>query len=350
MRAHAVLRLLVTALLLLAVATPVLADRETATFFTDRGEKALKADDAPGAQEQFQRALEEDATYAPARFGLARALIAAEMREDGVTELKRAVAELGGDPAWKATLQSARKLLDDIDKSGAQLRSMIDAHVTDLVAFAKKWSKKDEDTAVGALRAALALSPGHPKASQMIESLGLSAKGPPESLFDGISTAGWMELAAPHWKVADGAIVGDVKDAAYIARSERMLEGDFDVLMEARLAEAYEGPSYFALAPAYDGQDGHYSFGLLKGKLLFQDDVDADTDREVYNANPAHDFEPEDWHVYELRFRGKQVTALLDGVEVAVDTERSDARKRGFVGLKCQHCRFEVRRIEFVPR
>jgi len=345
-----VLRLVLAVVLLLAVAAPVLADRETATFFADRGEKALKDQDASGAEEHFRRALEEDADYAPARFGLARALIAAEMREDGVAELKQAVTQLGGDPDWKATLKKARKLLDEIDRVGAELRGLVDAHVADLVSFAKKWMKKDVDAAVRALRAALRLRPGHAKAAQMIESLGLSAKGPPQSIFDGATLSGWVDMGPPTWKAENGVIVGDVKEGAYIDRSEAMFEGDFDVLMEARLLESYKGPSYFALCPTFDGRDGHYALGVLKGKFLFQEDVDADTDREFYNANPPHDFETEDWHVYELRFRGKRVVALIDGQQIAVDSERPDARSGGFIGLTCQDCRIEIRRVEVVPR
>lgn len=343
-------RVLLSAGLLVALAFPGHADRETAEFFADRGEKALKADDVSGAEEHFRRALEEDATFAPARFGLARTLIAAETRDDGIDELKRAVRELGTETSWKSAHAKARKLLDELDRSGVALRKLVDDHVAELVSFAKKWAKKDQDTAVRALRAALALAPGHPKAAEMIESFGLSAKGPPEPLFDGESMAGWMEMGPPTWKVDNGAIVGDVKDAAYIGRTERMFEGDFDVLMEARLAEAYDGPDFFALAPAHDGQDAHYSFGVLKGKLLFQEDLADGEDRELHNANPPNDFDPGDWHVYELRFRGSRVTALLDGEELAVDEERPESKMRGFVGLKCQHCRFEVRRVEVVPR
>lgn len=343
-------RLVLASLLLLAAALPTFADRETAKFFADRGEKALKDGDASAAEEHFRRALEEDGEFAPARFGLAQALIQAEQREDGITELKKSVAELGTDASWKSTQQKARKLLDELDRSGAALRALVDAHVEELVSFAKKWVKKDEDTAVRALWAALELQPGHPKASELIESLGHSPKGPPRPLFDGASLGGWMEMGPPRWKVEDGALVGDVKDGAYIGRTVQSHEGDFDVVMEARLAEAYDGPAYFALAPAFDGKDGHYSFGLLRGKLLFQEDVDPETDREVYDANPPHDFDPKAWHVYELRFRGTQVAALLDGEVIATDTERPDSRRGGFVGLKCQHCRFEVRRIEITPR
>ena len=344
------LRLFLAAAFLAAIILPAFADRATATFFSERGERALKEQDASGAEEHFRRALEEDAEFAPARFGLARALIAAEMRDDGLAELKQAVEELAGDPAWKATRRKARKLLDDLDRSGAALRALVDAHVDELVSFARKWTKKDADTAVRALRAALQLHPGHAKATELIEALGLSAKGPPRSLFAGAGIPGWMEMGPPTWKFERGVIVGDVKDGAYIGRTEEAFEGDFDVLMEARLTKSYEGPSYFALAPAYDGRDAHYSFGVLKGKFLFQEDIDADTDREFYNKNPPHQFGAEDWHVYELRFRGKRVIALVDGQQIAVDEERADPSGGGFIGLKVQNCQVEIRRVEVVPR
>ncbi len=345
-----VIRFFVVAALLLAVSLPALADRETAGFFADRGEKALQAKDASGAEDHFRRALEEDETFAPARFGLARALIAAEMRDDGVVELKLAVEELAGDPEWKSTLRKARKLLDELDRNGAALRALVDTHVEGLVALAKKWMKKDTETAVRALRSALSLRPGHAKASVMIESLGLSAKGPPRSLFDGSSMTGWMEMGPPHWKLEGGVIIGDAKDSAYIGRSEASFEGDFDVLIEARLAASHQGAPYFALVPAYDGRDANYSLGLLKGKFLFQEDVDADTERDFYNRNPPNDFEAEDWHVYELRFRGTRVIALVDGQQIAVDEERADPSGGGFIGLKVQDCRVEIRRVEVVPR
>jgi len=343
-------RHLLVAALLCVTALPVLADRETAVFFTDRGEKALKAGDGADAEAQFQRALEEDATYAPARFGLARAFLATEKRADGVSELKRSIEELRGVAEWKSTLGKAESLLDEVDRSGAELRALVDAHVEELVSFARKWLKKDEDIAVRALRAALALRPGHAKAAEMIESLGLSAKGPPRELFDGETLTGWIEMGPPRWEAKDGVITGNVEDAAYIGRTLESFEGDFDVRMEARLAEEHEGAPYFALCPAFDGKDGHYSLGLLRGKVLFQEDVAPETDREVYHANPPHDFEPTEWHVYELRFRGSTVTAFLDGTQLAVDDKRPDTRKGGFIGLKCQDCRVEIRSVQVTPR
>ncbi len=337
------------AALVACVAGLGLADRATAQFHAERGDKALKAGQAAEAEQHFTRALEEDATYAPARFGLARALLANGHRDQGLDELRAALDALGGEKAWKSDLAAARKLLDDTDRAGAELRAQVDAHVEALVAFARKWRKKDEAQAVRALRAALALRPGDEKAAALIEELGQSPKGPAVELFDGRSTTGWVAMTDQVWTASGGTLTGSTKTDPYIGRSERYVEGDFDVSVEARLLESFEGPDYFALAGASDGKDAHYVIGLLRGKLFFEEQRSGDDDRTFVNTAPAHDFDAAQWHRYEMRFRGDHVTAYVDGVELAADAERPASKRAGFVGLIVQNCKAEFRHVRFTP-
>jgi len=344
--------LFATALLVSLVATG-LADRDTAKFHSKRGESALKSKKHEEAVGHFRRALEEDEDYLPARFGLARGLLGSDQREEGVTELRALVAQLGDAEtakAWRKLKRDAGKLLGAVDRAGAELAKAVDAHANALVSFAKKWRKKDEDTAVRALRIALELRPGHGAASKLIAEMGRSARGPVKSLFNGKSLDGWIDMTPPSWEVQDGAIVGVIQDAGLIGRSAELFEGDFDVSVEMKMIEEFAGPSMFCVAPAFDGRDAHYTFGVLKGRFLFQEDLDEDSERDVANPSPPHSYDEKEWHVFELRFRGTVVRALVDGQEVGVDDERPESRSGGFIGLKVQNCRAAFRNITITPR
>jgi tetratricopeptide (TPR) repeat protein len=343
-------------LLLAVLGAVALGDRETARFFEDRGDKAFRAKDWAAAEEHYRRAISEDGTYHSARFGLAETLLAAGRRDDAVAEFRAFVRDakpLSPMPdGWGALVQRAEKRLETLDATGNELRGMVDAQCAALVAFARKWAKGDADVAAKALRRVLELKPGHAQATELLESLGRSPKGEPVALFDGAGLAGWIEASLPTWSAKDGVIEAGCRDAAYICRHERHFEGDFDVRMEARLLAEYPGAVFFALCPAYDGKDQHYSFGLFRGKFLFEEDLGTDDDRTVAEVSPANlsaKFDPKEWNVFEVRLRGKEAIALVNGEEVGRDA-RPEGRSGGFVGLKVQNCRVQFRKVEVVPR
>ena len=344
--------LLAIVLLVAAGATAVRADRETAEYFAKRGDKALAGDDHDEALDAYRRALGEDEHYLPARLGVARALLASDSREEGLAELRALVALFDGADVpkeWRKHRKAATSLLEDVDAAGANLAESVRKHCDELVAFARKWRKKDEDAAVAALRTALRLLPGHAAAATMIEELGHSAKGPPREMFDG-TLNGWIDMGPPDWQVQDGAIVGQIEDAGSIGRTVDVFEGDFDVSVEMRQIEEYAGPSLFVLAPTYDGRESHYSFGLIKGRFSLWEKAEGEEDRTVFTVNPPNEFDETEWHRYELRFRGDRVQALVDGKSIGLDRKRPPERRGGFVGLKVQNVRAAFRNVIVTPR
>ena len=83
------------------------ADRETAEYFTKRGDKSLRAKEWDKAEESFRRALKEDESFLPARYGLAEALIKGGKQSAGVLELRRLIEDAEKttpDPSWRSPI------------------------------------------------------------------------------------------------------------------------------------------------------------------------------------------------------------------------------------------------------
>lgn len=352
MSLHRVWTRLSAALLVCAVAALALADRESAEFFADRGSDALRKRDHAEAIVQFKKALEEDAGYHPARLGLAEAYLADDQKDVGLVELRRFVGSVRGDEQaadeWKSELKKAERLLSRIDAVGSELEERLDEHRADLRKFARKWQKKDPAIAIRALRQALAIDPNDEDAIEMIEALGASPKGEPVQLFNGRNLDGFTEMAFPTWKVEEGYLVGELKDGAVVGRTEQLFEGDFDVIMEARIVKEHPGPSLYALAPCSDGLEGRYGLGALNGRIFWEESIDEDSDRDITFLPPST-FQKDEWNTFELRLRGDKAIAYLNGEELGVD-ERPERRMKGFVGLVVQNCVFQIRRLEVVPR
>ena len=99
MRARALL------LALLLSPSAALADRATAEFQVSRGEKALQEKAWSRAGEFYRKALAEDPTLLPARYGLAQALLGEGLGAPGSEELRKFVTEVNASasapPAWR---------------------------------------------------------------------------------------------------------------------------------------------------------------------------------------------------------------------------------------------------------
>lgn len=340
------------AALVCLVAAVALADREAAEFFHERGEEAARKREYAEAISQFHKALGEDATYHPARLSLAEALLEDDQREEGLVELRRFVDALRRDEAareeWKSEFRQGERLLERLDELGTELRDRIDDHVRDLLRFARKWESKDPEIAIRALRQVLVLRPGHEDAVEQIEALGASPKGEAIPLFNGKNLDGFTEMGFPTWKVEEGLLIGDLKDGAVVGRTEELFEGDFDVIMEAKIVREHPGPSLYTLSPCSDGLDGRYSLGVLNGKVFWEESIDTESERDIDFAPPSS-FRKDEWNIFELRLRGDKAIAVVNGEEIGVD-ERPDRRQKGFVALVVQNVVFSVRRLELVPR
>jgi tetratricopeptide (TPR) repeat protein len=350
-------RILALALLaLLAAAPAALADRATAEFFAGRGEKALQAKDWAGAEEHYRRSLQEDAGFHPARYGLAQALLGSGKTAPGIEELRKFSGDVRGDAGasaeWKALLARADRQLQDLDLAGAELRKVLDRYADDLAALARKWAPKDPATAARAARRILEIRPGDREATALLEKVGGSMKGPAVSLFNGRDFAEWDNPNTVVWTVEEGFIVGNARDGQYFARHTREFTGDFDVTLEARFLEERTGVPLLGVLSCFRGPYDRYYFGLLNRKVAFSDQEKDGEERTIAKrvlADVKTPVDPMGWNVYEVRFRGNEVTALVNGEVVGTDP-RPARRDGGFVGVCVQDAKVAIRRLEVQPR
>jgi tetratricopeptide (TPR) repeat protein len=342
-----------------ASAASLHADPDVARAALESGRNALTRKDWPAAVLSFQRALEEEPTLVEARMGLAEAHAGAGRRPEAAQALRDALERLeavGTLPADQLALYTrARKRLAELSSEDAALDVLVRKHADALVALGTKWAAKDAAAAGDAIRAALRLAPDHPKAGAALAKAGEAASRAPVALFNGRDTSGWTG-AGSQWRVEAGALVGDVPDGAYALTSQERYKGDFDVLVEASELEVYprSGPTFFALkAPWTD--DRHWSsLGCLRGALVWRDawgssEAEQRDVLDVPYAKVRAGITPRTWLTYELRFRGGQMFALIDGKEVARAPRRDD-RAEGHVVLVVQNCKVAFRRIEITQR
>jgi tetratricopeptide (TPR) repeat protein len=340
------------AALALCIAAAAHADRETAQFSSGRGDKAIAAKKFEEAEGFYRKAIEEDETFLPARYGLAQALVGEGRSALAVETLRQFVDDIRSAPAspgeWKALGAKAQMQLADLDATGAALQRIQDAYVEVLVGIAQRWLAKDPAVAERALRRALKIRPDHPKAAEMIGKMGKAAGGQVFDLFDGTSLEQWELVNPSAWQVLDGAILATAQGHTYFIRSARSFEGDFDVRFEARLIDELSSKPYFAVMAAFKSDYDHYSFGRFGGNIWWSDSLTQGKPRDVAVLSPPQLKKPYDakqWNWYELRFKGTEVRAYLNGDEVAKET-RPEGRKDGFVGLVVQDVKVAFRKIQ----
>jgi tetratricopeptide (TPR) repeat protein len=341
---------------LLLAALPAFADRQSAQYFAGRGDKALASKDWAGAEESFRKALEEDAGFRPARYGLAQALLGLGRPADAVQELKTFVAEVRADPApppeWKALLAKAEKQFADMDAAAAEIRKIVDRYADDLVTLARKWAEKDPGTAERAARRALQLRPGDAKAAELLQRVEDVPKGAPVAVFSGADLKDW-EGELDGYRVDSGAIVCEAGAEAKVIRSKTSFKGDYDVRMEAKLEVEVKGQdAIFALIGSTRGLSNFNALGVINRKIYFYDRTSS-KDRRILVKTPVAewkaDFDPTQWNVYEFQFRGDEVATTVAGQPVGTDP-RGENRREGFVGLFIQGAKVLVRKVEVQAR
>jgi tetratricopeptide (TPR) repeat protein len=346
-------RRIASVVLALLLAATALADRETAQFSASRGDKALAAKKFDEAEGLFQKALEEDATFLPAQYGLGQALIGQGKTAPAVDALRKFVADARATPSiaaeWKALLAKAEKQLTDLDAAGAAMQKVIDGYADNLAEFGQRWMTKDAPIAEKALRRALKLHPGHAKAAELLAKMGKSANSEVIELFNGKDLSTWDSANGPIWSVVDGELVVIARESAYGTRSLRSFEGDFDVIVEARQIESLPGLAVFAVTPGWKGEYDHYSFGCEAGKVTWNDETAERKDRAVPLSATSKPFDAKEWNTFEIRLRGNEVTALVNG-EVIGHEPRPESRRGGFVGLFVQDAKVAFRKVRVEVR
>jgi len=343
-------------LVFLAFVPGVLADRDAAVYFSGRGDKALQEKDWVAAEEHYRKAIEEDETYLPARLGLAEALLGAEKRAAAIEEFRTCVRECEKAPDSKETqtiLETARKRIKEIDEAGSALEEIIDSHVKELLALARRWKKKDPQLFEVILRRILKLRPDNAAAVTLLEKAGMSATSKTVSLFNGRDLTGWS-MGFPTFQVKDGMIIAEIRDSAIMGRSETYCKGDFDIRAEMKFLEARPGPPLFGLIGGFRGDMNYCIFGFLTGMVTWEDYTDGtDSGRRTILAKQPEAFgDPilqENWNTFELQFRGREIIAVVNGKVIAKD-RRPPERDEGFVGIIVQNAKVAFKKIEVTRR
>lgn len=342
------------------VHAPAVADRTSADFFVQRGDKALKEKKWSEAQEHFKRALEEDEHHVAARVGLGDAFLGAGNRAAAIEAWRKAVA--AGDAtkpfpaAWTEPLARARKRLAEMDAAGNALAQIVDKHVEALVALADRWASKDPPVAAKALRDALKLRPGHTKAAAAFEKMG-SPTGDWIPLFNGRNFDGWdLSDDIKVWTIEDGQMVVDIAGSGTLHMAhKRIFKGDFDIRVEAKILEIREGLCVFAIGGARKSPVLGSLLGVINGggfELLEQDGAEREAQKSTYTgsiANLPKPFDPAEWTTYELQYRGKSLHVLVNGEEEFV-RDREPGRDSGAVSLITSMVRAAVRKVEAMQR
>lgn len=343
----------------LALCAAVDADPDVARAALEAGRSALSRKDWAAARTSFQRALDEEPDLHEARAGLAEAQVGLGDRPEAATTFRTLLTRMeestGLSPEHVALYTRSRRRLSEVSPDDAALDLIVRRHADLLAVLGGKWTAKDPDVAAAALRAALRIAPDHAKAASTLGKVGAVVARKPMALFNGRDLAGW-EGVGPTWTVDAGTIVGDVRDGAMILTTSQRFSGDFDVVMEARLVKEYveQGPPFFALEAPWVDDKTNSSFGCLRGKLLWRDSPEEEglAPRDLVDmpfTKVKEGLAPSTWITYELRFRGNQMMALIDGREVG-RSARPKARDDGRVGLVAQNCKVTFRRVEVTPR
>jgi hypothetical protein len=327
------------------------ADRRQALEAGERGRRALAARQWDEATDAFFEAALADPSWLPALAGLGEAALGAGRTGEGLEHLRRFVDLAEADPRaaapWADDLSRVRKVLKQRDREGARLERIVDDHVAALAKLAR--SRADDDLALAraAFREGAALRPGDPAWDALAWPLGLLPAGDP--LFDGQGASGWTWFEAPAWSVAEGEIRGRAADVWAACRTTVRLAGDFDVRCEARVVDGGRGAVFF-LQGAWSAYDQNVSLGMTgRGVLLIEGsklpkDADPPSDKPVRTKTR---FDAEQWNLFELRFRPREVEAWVSGERVG-SVRRLEAYESGHVALAVLQGTVAFRRLEVV--
>jgi hypothetical protein len=344
-------RLLVAGVLLSGLAAaPAAADRARAEGLAATGAAALSARDWTIAELAFRDALDADATYLPARLGLADALILRGSVASGVVELRRFLAEADASPdaAPAAEVARARERLAKIEEAEKALAPIVDRHVEGLLRLAAASGKKDPGLAADALRRVLALRPDHEKAAADLAALARPLEGPFRSLLNPRDFGRWGAGSSAKWAMLDGEVVEATSQAASgmgVVKTIASYGGDFDVRVEARMAERLGKGFWFGLVLLYREANRMSLYGFWQRGVDWTDKLSPDKsetrfERPVAEIEPP--FDPAAWNIFEVRFRSDRIHLLVNDRMVG-DIDRPSDRSPAPVGLALQEAKAQFR-------
>jgi tetratricopeptide (TPR) repeat protein len=338
---------------LAAAAAAVRAGDDTETKHLAEASQALESGKWDEAKRLYEAALSESPDSILARAGLAKALEGKGDKTDAIVALRQVVREAAQRGDLSAQEEKAREeseqRLAKVDPNGSDLQGILQGYAGKVISLALRYKHKDPDLAQRALSTALGLDPANERGLKLQEQLLEERRQP---LFDGKQIKTWLHGDSPYWRVENGVIVGDAHDVASYIRTQETTDGDFDVSMDARVVKTFAGQSFFALQGAFKAEDEFSALGVMDEDLVWFEGHASKAKVQVYQrplaALPGA-VDPTAWNTYELRFRGDEVVAMVDGKE-AYRIPRDPARDGGYLALLCQHCTVQFRNVFVTPR
>jgi hypothetical protein len=226
--------------------------------------------------------------------------------------------------------------------------------VEGLLGLARRWVRDDPDVAVRAARALLRLKPGDERATGLLDEAGAGDGGTWTAIFDGRDLSGFPGHDPEKVQLADGILVAEIKQAAFLTLAQKNFEGDYDLRMEMRIAKTHS-PKYVAVMLA--GHSAAYVYtqvGVwLDDAVLREVDGQGKEESRFPFRKPLSEItpkiDPSTWNTYELQFRDGRVRFLVNG-NLLTEQERAANREAGRAGIQFQDVRMEIRRFQYRQR
>jgi tetratricopeptide (TPR) repeat protein len=341
-------RIVVSAFLLLALRPgAAVGDRAAATALADQARKAAEEGDHDHAGLLWERAVQEDESYGPARLGVAMGRLARGQGRDGLAELRAALAAVASAPeattAWAGEIARAKKRLTELEAAEAAVKAKVAKHVEASLALVVKWSAKDPELARGILGRVLRIDPTNAEAQRLFGTLG-EAQGRVVSLFNGRDQKGWMSIEK--FRVVEGILEGEADDAGKITVTEAKHTGDFDFRGEVRMLEKRGDLLMFSLVLLRAPQDAT-TIGTAEGLFFSNDEVAGERTKgfqvKLADVDPALDLKA--WNRFEVRLRGDKLTGWLNGKQLG-ESDRRQPERPVHLGLMVQLGRVQFRALE----
>ncbi|MEN8151267.1 MAG: tetratricopeptide repeat protein, partial [Planctomycetota bacterium] len=267
------------------------ADEDAAKYFTSRGRKALEEKNLAEAERQFNKAVSEWKTHAPAILGLAEVAIARNDDKQAIDYLATCLKlreSAAGSEEGLAAVKRAEELLKKLDRPRYDYRQLVDRYVADLMKLAKSSLKENRDLARRCAERVLLVDPEHAEAKAVLEEAGpapakeaaeASSEKNVRQLFNGENLDNWFGVGDV-WRVADGIVTARTGGDAYGIRSKERAEGDYTVTFEMRTLQDTSTPPMIGMAIAYRGEYERQVLNVFTNAVAFVKQKGTHEDKE----------------------------------------------------------------------
>lgn len=339
-------------LALLALASLLYADTETARFFVQRGERALEDGKLDDAEKFVERSLGEEEGYLPALLLQARVAQRRGKKDEAIRHLEAVLAKKGSphsDEEGRA-IRAAEKLMGNLDEVRVEYDKLRAEYIAKLIELAKSSEKRKPDLAAACYRQILAVKADHAIAADKVQPPKKApAKKRGKSLFNGKDLDGWSGKA-PAWKVEDRVLVARMDRIAQINKRLDELQGDFELIYELRIIETLGSDPLVGMLFGGRGTYDHFGLWIWDDSLRLERQTEEHRRGELQRKSLRHlpgKFAREQWHTYRLVCKAKRITVYVDDKEV-FSFAGADRSLDGFIGIWAQDSLVEIRSIRLV--